>query len=85
MVLGRGQCREGGAENNGNGKHKRCLAEHFFLPVDRAGHNAVALSYGTPTAGVYSRPMRRSGLRRISPSCRDCCAQNPNELTRVRG
>ena len=31
MVLGRSQCREGGAENNGNGKRKCCLAEHFFI------------------------------------------------------
>jgi hypothetical protein len=48
MVLGRSQCREGGAENNGNGKRKCYLAEHFCLPVDRAGHNAVALSYERP-------------------------------------
>jgi hypothetical protein len=30
-VLGRSQCREGGAENNYSGKRKRCLAEHFFI------------------------------------------------------
>ena len=43
MVLGRSQCREGGAENDGNGKRKCCLAEHFYLPVDLC--NAIALSY----------------------------------------
>ena len=32
MVLGRSQCREGGAENNGYGKRKCCLAEHFLSP-----------------------------------------------------
>jgi hypothetical protein len=31
-VLGRSQCREGGAENNSNGKRKCCLAEHFLSP-----------------------------------------------------
>jgi len=33
MVLGRSQCREGGAENNGSGERKYCLAEHFYLLV----------------------------------------------------
>ena len=37
-VLGRSQCREGGAENNCGGKRK-CLAEHFI------SRNAIALSY----------------------------------------
>jgi predicted RNase H-like nuclease len=41
-VLGRSQCREGGAENNCSGKRK-CFAEHFYLPVDLC--NALALSY----------------------------------------
>jgi hypothetical protein len=31
MVLGRSQYREG-AENNGDGKRKCCLAEHFLSP-----------------------------------------------------
>jgi hypothetical protein len=31
MVLGRSQCREGGAENNCSGKRKCCLVEHFFI------------------------------------------------------
>ena len=32
MLLGRSQCREGGAENNCSGERKCCLAEHFLSP-----------------------------------------------------
>jgi len=31
MMLGRGRCREGEAENNSGGKRNFCLAEHFCI------------------------------------------------------
>lgn len=35
MMLGRGRCREGGAEDNRSGKRNFCLAEHFsYLPIE---------------------------------------------------
>jgi hypothetical protein len=35
MVLGRGRRRESGAENGCNGNCKFCLAQHFYLLVER--------------------------------------------------
>jgi hypothetical protein len=35
MMLGRGRCREGGAENNRSGKRNFCLAQHFRISALR--------------------------------------------------
>jgi hypothetical protein len=61
MVLGRSQCREGGAENDGSGECKYCLAEHFYLLV--APILLVALSYERLSIVFIpgSRKMRREG------------------------
>jgi hypothetical protein len=33
VMLGRGRCRKGGAENNRGGKRDFCLAEHFGISL----------------------------------------------------
>ena len=46
MMLGRGRCREGDAENNCGGKRNFCLAQHFCLLVElrRQTPNGLAVA-----------------------------------------
>jgi len=63
MLLGRSQCREGGAENNCSGERKCCLAEHFLSPGEL--RDGRTLSYERLPI-VFIPNSRKTEARRIA-------------------